>query len=174
MNKRSYLTFSLLFLINVLIAQTGNPAVKVIVTDTDNMPQNIPYLGEKVVILFYIDPNLQNINDPLSNALKVKNFSSAKFCAVGVVNCKDTWIPNSIIRTKARQKQEQNPKAVILLDKNNSLATGWSLGKCDNRTVIIIIGKDSKIKFLQSIRSQEESKKIIPVVLNIIEDNIDK
>jgi predicted transcriptional regulator len=174
MIKRLYLTFSVLLLINVLIAQPCNPAVKVMVTDTDNMPQNIPYLGEKVLTLFYIDPDVSNINEPLFNALKEKNFSALKFCTIGVVNCKDTWIPNSIIRTKAHQKQELNPKTVILPNKNNSLARGWGLGNCDNRTVVIVVGKDSKIKFSQSIKSREESKNIIPLVLKTIEDYIDQ
>lgn len=174
MNKRVHLTLSFFLLINVLIAQPGNLAVKVILTDTDNMPQNIPYLGEKMLLLFYIDPDVSNINEPLFNALKDKNFSVLKFCTIGVVNCKDTWIPNTIIRTKSRQKQVLNPKSIILLDKNNSLARGWGLGNCDNRSVVIVVGKDSKIKFSQSIKSQEESKNSIPIVLKTIEDSINQ
>ncbi|MFW5781526.1 MAG: hypothetical protein ACOCXD_03065, partial [Bacteroidota bacterium] len=85
------------------------------VIDPDNNPKDIPYLGEKVVMILYTDPDEKDVNDPLSNAVKAKKFPDAAYQGIGIANCKDTWIPDAAIRMKARQKQEQFPGSVILL-----------------------------------------------------------
>lgn len=142
--------------------------------DPNDKPKNIPSIGEKVVMIFYTDPDVKDVNDPLSNAVKAKNFAKDKYLGVGIANCKDTWIPNAGIRLKARQKEQQFPGSVILLDEKLLLAKTWELGDCNGSAVVIIVGKDSKVKFLKTIKSEEESKAIIPVVTKLIEDELGK
>lgn len=142
--------------------------------DGNNNPKSIPSFGEKLVVIFYTDPDEKDVNDPISNALKIKNYPKEKFVGLGIANCKDTWIPDAAIKMKARQKEKQFPGSSVLLDTKRIVSSAWGLGDCNNAGVIIIVGKDSKIKFIKSIKNQDESKATIPAVIKAIEENISK
>jgi predicted transcriptional regulator len=142
--------------------------------DPNDKPKNIPSIGEKVVMIVYTDPDVKDVNDPLSNAIKAKNYAKDKYQGIGIANCKDTWIPNAGIRFKARQKEQQFPGSVILLDEKLLLSKTWGFGDCNESGVVIIIGKDSKIKYLKSVKTPEDSKAIIAVVTKIIEEELVK
>ena len=75
---------------------------------------------------------------------------------------------------KARQKEKQFPGSIILLDTKRVLAGAWGLGDCNGIGVVILIGKDAKIKFIKNVKTQEESKALIPTVIKIIEENLAK
>jgi len=155
-------------------AAVGKVVSSVKLIDSKNNPKDIPFFGEKVIVLFYNDPDVKDVNDPLSEALKAKNFSKEKYVGIGIANCKDTWTPNSAIRMMVRKKEKQFPGTVILLDEDLSLAKAWGLGNCDGTSVVVVIGKDSKIKFVKKIKTQEESKLLIPTVVKIIQDELAK
>jgi len=137
--------------------------------DPNDNPKAIPGIGEKVVMILYTDPDVKDVNDPLSIAVREKKYSKDKYAGVGIANCKDTWIPNAGIRMKARQKEKDFPGSVVLLDEDYDLIKAWGLGDCDEKGVVIIIGKDKKIKYHKVISSQEESKSIIPAVIALLE-----
>jgi uncharacterized protein len=173
MNKAIVLSILLLCFNFSINAQNRKTIQQIKLVDLNGIPRNIPYLGEKVLILFYVDPDVKEITDPISDALDEKKYPINKFGAVGVVNCKDSWVPNKLITTGTQLKQEKYPESSILLDKNYILSTTWSLGMCDNVAKIVIVGKDSEIKFVKAIKSQDECKDIIPLVIKIIEDEIE-
>jgi len=155
-------------------ATIGNVVSSVKLIDSKNSPKSIPYFGEKTIVLFYNDPDVKDVNDPLSEALKAKNFSKEKYVGIGIANCKNTWAPNSAIRMMVRKKEKQFPGTLILLDEKLLLAKAWGLGDCDGISVVVVIGKDSKIKFVKKVKSQEESKVLIPTVVKIIQDELAK
>lgn len=139
------------------------------IIDPENEPAKIPYIGEKVVMILYTDPDEKDVNDPLSNAVKTKQYPEKTYQGIGIANCKDTWIPDAAIRVKARQKQEQFPGSVILLDEERELKKSWGLDDCNNKGVVIVIGKDGIVKYIHHVGSQEESKRITPEVLKVID-----
>jgi predicted transcriptional regulator len=166
------------FCINPLFPQSGGLIGRTVsslqLIDPDDNPKAIPAIGEKVIMILYTDPDEKDINDPLSNAVKAKNFPDSKYLAVGVANCKDTWIPNAGIRMKARQKQKQFPTSVVLLDEDKVLPKTWGLGNCDDMGVIIIIGKDRKVKYISYVKTQDQSREIIGPVIKILTEEIAK
>jgi predicted transcriptional regulator len=166
------ITFFLSALSLTIHAQVGKQVSNVQLGDVNNAAKNIPYLGNKVFTLFYVDPDVQDVTDPLSDALNAKKYPKEKYGAIGVVNCKDTWFPNSAILAKAKQKQNKFPESLILLDKNYTLTNSWGLGKCDNIAMIVVVGKDSKIKYIKAIKSKEEGHSIISDVLKVIDSEI--
>jgi uncharacterized protein len=169
------LFFAALCLVSLALnAQIGRAVTTVKLIDPNDKPKSIPYVGERVIALFYTDPDVKDVNDPLSDAIKAKNFPKDKYAGIGIANCKDTWLPNAGIRMKARQKEEQFPGSIIMLDENHTLSTAWALGSSDDAAVVVIIGKDSKIKYVKSIKNQDESKAMIAAVLKIIQDEIAK
>jgi predicted transcriptional regulator len=152
-------------------ATVGNSVTSQNLFDPNDNPKAIPFVGEKVLAVFYTDPDEKDVNDPLSDAIKAKNYPKDKYAGIGIANCKDTWIPDAAIRMKARQKERQFPGSIIMLDTERVLSKAWRLGNCNDMGVVIIIGKDSKIKFIKYVKTQAESKALITNVLKIIEDN---
>ncbi|MDP4208030.1 MAG: YtfJ family protein [Bacteroidota bacterium] len=170
--------FSLLF-VSALFAgqafgQVGKSVSPLQLIDANDKPKAIPSIGKKVIMIFYTDPDVKDVNDPLSEVVKAKGYPKDKYQAIGVANCKDTWIPNSGIRMKARQKEKQFPESLILLDENHTLAQAWGLGDCNGAGVVVIIGKDSKVKFVRNIKNAAESKAAISSVLKILDEEIAK
>lgn len=178
MRKQVFLSILLVSFIAIskLNGQQSAPIGKTVssigLVDPNDNPKAIPFIGEKVIAVFYTDPDAKDVNDPLSDALKAKNFPKEKYAGIGIANCKETWIPDAAIRMKARQKEKQFPGSIILLDSKRDLAKAWGLGDCNDMGVVIIIGKDRKIKFIKNIKNQEESKAIINTVVKIIQDEL--
>ncbi|MBX7203003.1 MAG: YtfJ family protein [Bacteroidia bacterium] len=179
MKKSIWLIITILCLnLHHLHAQTpvgiGSTIAPIIVKNTENQAKPIPFVGEKVLAIFYTDPDVKDINDQLSNAIKAKNFPAAKYQGIGIGNCADTWIPDALIRMKAKQKQEQFPGSVVLLDTDHVLSKAWGLRETNETGVFIIIGRDRKVKFISTVRKPEESKALIKEALKVLEEEINK
>ncbi|MEI7830295.1 MAG: YtfJ family protein [Prolixibacteraceae bacterium] len=159
-------------------AQTGDvvgkPMTSLMISDANNQPKQIPYVGEKVLLIQYTDPDVKDINDKLSEAVKAKKFDEKLYQGIGIANCKETWIPNAGIRMKARQKEKQFVGSVIMLDENRVLPTALGLGNCNEAGVILIVGKDKVIKYMKKITSEEESIKVTAEVVGLLEAEIKK
>jgi len=153
-------------------AYVGQAVDSLQLIDVYDNPKAMPYFGQKVISIMYTDPDVKDVNDPLSDAMNAKNYDKSKLCAMGIANCKDTWIPNAGIRMKAKQKQKQFPDSVILLDEKKTLSGAWQLGNCDETGVVIIIGKDKKIKYIKYVKSKAESKAITAEVLALLDKEI--
>jgi predicted transcriptional regulator len=172
---RKTMIAAVLFFNGMLQAQTltiGKTVSTVKIQNPDNSPANIPAIGQKVVALFYTDPDVKDINEPLTEAIKAKKYSPDKYVGVGIANMADTWLPNSVVRYVGRQKQAKYPASVIMCDDNHILSKAWGLGDCDDAGYLIIIGKDSKVKFIKAVKSTEDSKAIISSVLALIESDL--
>ena len=160
--------------IKLYAASVGQSVSGLKIIDVYDNPKVMPYFGQKVISIMYTDPDVKDVNDPLSNAMNAKNYDRKKLCAMGIANCKDTWIPNAGIRMKAKQKQKQFPDSVILLDEEKTLSSAWGLGNCNETGVVIIIGKDKKIKYIKYVKTRAQSSAIINEVLAIIDAEIKK
>ncbi len=157
-----------------LWSQQGQKVEALTLLDPNDQITKIPYVGEKVLMIVYTDPDVKDINDPLSNSIKQRNFNPSLYSAIGIANCEETWIPNAAIRMKAKQKAEQFEGSVILLDEDRILQKAWQLGDCNEKGVVIIIGKDKKIKYIKKVETKEESRKISSEVITIIEQEVKK
>ncbi len=152
----------------------GKSVVNVKIKTPNDKETEIPFLGSKVLAVFYTDPDVKDINDALTDAIKAKAFSSDKYKGIGIANCNETWLPNSLIRYAGRQKQSRYPNSIILVDEKGALSKAWELGDCNDVGYIIIVGSDSKIKFAKAVKSSSESKALIPSILSILEKEIHK
>jgi predicted transcriptional regulator len=78
-----------------------------------------PQYKGKVVVVFYADPGSKDLNNDLQNALKAARESGkidkTFYEGLGVVNVKDSILPNFVLRSIIKSKQEET-KAVILID----------------------------------------------------------
>jgi predicted transcriptional regulator len=152
----------------------GKTMSALMISDANNEPKAIPFVGEKVLLIQYTDPDVKDINDKLSDAVKAKKFDAKVYQGMGIANCKDTWIPNAGIRMKARQKEKQFVGSIVVLDEDHILPKALGLGDCNGIGVLIIVGKDKVIKYMKKITSEEESLKATPEVVKLLEEEIRK
>jgi predicted transcriptional regulator len=154
-------------------ASVGQALNNVEIRDSNNNPQSIPDFGKKVLTIFYVDPDAKDVTDPIADALKARKFPKDKYKGIGITNLKDTWKPNAIIRMVIRSKEKKyNTK--ILTDVDRSLAKNWGLGNCDDVAVVLVIGKDQKIKFIKKVGTAAEAGSLASTVVKLVEDEIGK
>ncbi len=153
---------------------TGKMMTSLMISDANNQPKQIPFVGEKVLLIQYTDPDVKDVNDKLSEAVKAQKFDQNKYQGIGIANCKDTWIPNAGIRMKARQKEKQFVGSVIMLDENLILANALGLGDCNGKGVLLVVGKDKVIKYMKMVATEEESQKATDEVVKLLEEEINK
>ena len=123
-------------------------------------------------MIFYMDVDARNVNNPLTEALKEKKYTKDKVSGLGIINCKDTWIPEALIRKGIQKSEKKSSESYVLLDTNHTLSKSWGLGGCNDRVVVIIIGKDSKIKFIKSLKSEDECKAIVATFLKTLDNEL--
>lgn len=141
-------------------ATVGQAVGNVSLFTSNNQPgAGIPDLGSKVLTVFYTDPDQRDLNEPLRDYLKAKNYPKDAYRGLGVANLKDTWIPNAVLRTMIRQK-ERKFNAVVLTDPSHILRNAWGLGAVNDRDVVIVIGKDRKVLYVNNgpVRGDEMRK----------------
>ena len=145
-------------------ASVGQALRNVKLFDSNNNPGKwIPDLGRKVLTVFYVDPD-STYNETLRDALKAQKLDKSKYRGMGVINLDDTWKPNSIVRVMIRKK-ERKFNSVILTDPSHILQKAWRLGNCNDKDVVIVIGKDRKVKYISRRRiSGAEIQKVVGIV----------
>jgi len=136
--------------------------------DANDAPAKIPDLGQKTLAIFYTDPDVKDQNDPFADYLKAANLPKATYRGMGIVNLKDTWLPNGLLRSLIRDKIKKY-NTTILTDPARILATNWGLGSCDDKSVVIVIDKNKKVLYTHkgAVPSSEFQK-----VLDIIKKSL--
>ncbi len=147
-------------------SEKGDTLKQVELQTFDGAAATIPDLGKKVIALFYSDADVADMNDPLADALKAKDFDKSLYRGMGVANLQDSKAPNFLIRSIVKGKVEKY-KSTILLDPNNALASAWGLGDCNNQSVVVVIGPDQKVKFLKKGAVKGED---LVAVVKLVED----
>jgi len=144
--------------------KVGSKVNPVKVKDANDKPALMPDFGKKVLTIFYTDPDVKDLNERFREVLKAKNYDKKKSRGFGVVNLKDTWKPNFIVRSVIRDKIKKF-NSLILTDTDHSLQKAWNLGNCDEKDVVIIVGKDKKVYYIKHTKmSEAEIKKGVKLV----------
>ncbi len=113
--------------------------------DLQNNVAKLPYFGEKNLVFFYIDPDKHKQNEAFTYEMEErKTATGPNIEGFGVLNLKDTMLPNGIIRTMARKRTEKN-NAIVLTDTDRTLSQAWGLGDCNNMFVLIVVNKKGEL-----------------------------
>lgn len=128
--------------------------------DLRNNPMKLPFFGEKNIIFFYIDPDKHKQNEEFTYEMERRHTATGpNIEGFGVLNLKDTMLPNGIIRAMARGRTEKN-NAIVLADDNRTLARAWGLGDCNNCFALIVVSKQGELIYCKkgelSKQEQEE------------------
>jgi len=134
---------------------------------TDGSSWSSQTLKGKVHVLFYVDPDEKDLNEPLVQALKKRHFDRKKYGTVAVINLAATWKPNVIIEALLKKKQKEFPDTTYVKDKKSVLVKEWNLA--DNNSDVLVFDKSGKLIY-QKFGKLSDSE--ISEVLKLIEKNL--
>lgn len=153
-------------------AEVGQVPSKVELKDNlggrlDGKPWSSDELKGKVHVLFYVDPDEKDTNNETSEALDKEKFPVEKFQSVAVINMAATFMPNFLISSSLKEKQEKYPRTLYLRDYKKVLIQEWRLA--DDSSDVLALDKSGKVIFRKDGKlTQEEIQKL----LIAIKDNL--
>lgn len=120
-------------------------------------------LKGKVFVLFYVDPDLSDLNNAASEALKAEKFSLEKYQSLAVINMAATWLPNFAIDGKLKAKQKDYPDTVYVRDLHKALVKEWKLA--DDNNDVIAFDQEGKVIFTHEGKlDAEKIKQLIEII----------
>ena len=120
-------------------------------------------LKGKIYTVFYVDPDEKDLNNPLADALKARKFDRKKVNSVAIINLAATWIPNVILETMLKKKQEKFPDTMYVKDKKKVLVNAWNLA--DDNSDILIFNQKGKLIYKKFGKvSDAEIKEVISLI----------
>ena len=125
-------------------------------------------ISEKVIVLFYVDPDESELNNHVSDALKAENYPKEKYGSIGMANMAATWLPNFAINMKLKSKQEKHKETVYVKDLDKTLVKKWGLS--DDNSDVIVFGKDGRV--LYSVDGKFTDAQVKEIV-KVVWDNLD-
>lgn len=174
MLERTLLIFTFIISHLVLFAQEepNKPILKrgdfiepIVVRDLKNNDYITPAIGEKVVLIFYADPDSPTANEDFINQIKQWKFNLEDFKAYGIVNLKDSKYPNGIVRfmiRMIRKRSKREAGALILTDPLRTVVSEWNTGDCNNSIGVLLLDNTGKVLFWKAGElTQEESDFVI-------------
>lgn len=156
MGRFSWLFLFFLLPVFAVTAQVGRKVCPITIYDAYNKPLQLPYLGEKHLLLFYVDPDHPSQNKELRNYFKKHPFTDENIESYGIVNLKDApLLANSLLRFMIR-KEIAGTQAYVYNDPDNTLSRAWKLGNVNNKFVVLWINPECTIEFFKAGQLTEE------------------
>ena len=89
----------------------------------DGKPWSSEELQGKVQVVFYVDPDEKDTNNPASEALEKEKFPPDKFQSWAIINMAATFMPNFAINSALEKKQKLYPRTLYVRDLKKVLVT---------------------------------------------------
>ena len=129
----------------------------------DGKPWSSDGLKGKVHVLFYVDPDEKDTNEDASEALKKEKFPAEKYQSVGIINMAASFMPNFLISSSLKEKQEKYPTTLYLRDYKKVLVQQWELA--DDSSDVLAFDKSGKVIFRKDGKlTPEETQKLIKAI----------
>lgn len=129
--KLTLLTFlSLLWFSNIIFA-VETPSYLTLEGERGGRLNGSPWSSDelrgKVTILFYVDPDHRDLNKPLADRLNQQDFPDSKALSMVIINMAATWVPDMILQSLLKEKQDQYPETLYINDFQKVLVNEWGL-----------------------------------------------
>ena len=114
--KKIFILF-LILVVSSMAIEVGAVPKAVTIDDenggkVDGSAWNSSMLKGKIYTVFYVDPDKRDLNNPLADAIKAKQFDRSKVNSVAIINLAATWLPNVFIESKLTEKQKKFPPTI--------------------------------------------------------------
>jgi YtfJ family uncharacterized protein len=123
----------------------------------------------KVSAFFYVDPDVSDLNDAASEAMKAEAFPLDQYQSFAVINMAATWKPNFAINSRLKKKQEQYPNTIYVRDNEKVLVEAWGIS--DENNCLLVFDKQGQLVFRKDGQLDEAE---IKTMIEIIHDNLTK
>lgn len=133
----------------------------------DGRPFSSETLTDKVHVIFYVDPDEKDLNNPFSDALKAEDFDRSRFASVAVINMDATWLPNIALDSALEEKQEQFPDTLYVKDLHKKGVEVWRVA--DDNSDVIITDKAGKVLY---VYEGKVPKKDFGMLIQLIKENL--
>jgi hypothetical protein len=100
----------------------------------------------KVFVLFYVDPDFSDLNNPATEALKAEKFTKDVYQSIAVINMGATWLPNFAIDGKLKDKQKAYPDTIYVRDIHKLLVKEWKLA--DDNSDVVVFDQEGKVLYV--------------------------
>ena len=135
----------------------------------DGAPFKSDLLRGKVTVLFYVDPDKKDLNEPFVEKLKAQKFDRSRYRSVAVINMEATWMPNFAIAAALKSKQKRYPDTIYVKDMVKKGVEVWQMA--DDDANIAVIDPKGTVLYARSGKIPEEE---FETILSIIERQIGK
>jgi predicted transcriptional regulator len=125
-----------------------------------------PRFKGKVLYVAYVDPDEKDTNNHVEDTLKRERDSGgldkARYEGFGIVNLKASNLPNFIIKSSIKSKQEKTG-AVILLDYDYTILNLW--GVKNDSSDVVVLDKERICRYVYNGKlPPEELAKMIQII----------
>jgi predicted transcriptional regulator len=125
-----------------------------------------PQFQGKVLYIAYVDPDEKDTNNHVEDALKKEKESGAldkaRYEGFGIVNLKASGLPNFIIKSSIKSKQEKTG-AIILLDYDYAILNLW--GVKNDSSDVVVLDKERICRYIFNGKlPPEELAKMIKII----------
>ena len=110
--------------------------------DLNGDPTQLPYWGEKNLMIFYIDPDHHKQNEDFTTDMEENHRVEGE----------------NLFGFGARKRTASNG-ATVLADQNNTLRDAWQLGDCNNMFVLLLVSKEGDLVFMRKGPLSDADKK---------------
>jgi predicted transcriptional regulator len=120
-----------------------------------------------------VDPDEQDLNEPFNEVIDKavdvdKRINKEYFKGFGIVDCKSTWKPNSLIRIIAGNKAKKYD-TTILFDYDGTLQRLWGLPKDSYSVIILDKNRICKAIYKGKI-PDSEIEKVIQLIIGLTKE----
>jgi YtfJ family uncharacterized protein len=120
-------------------------------------------LKGKIHVLFYVDPDEKDTNNETSEALDKEKFPAEKFQSVAIINMAATFMPNFLISSSLKEKQEKYPRTLYLRDYKKVIVQEWKLA--DDSSDVVAFDGSGKVIFRKDGKlTPEEINKLVKAI----------
>lgn len=129
----------------------------------DGTPWSSEEMKGKVHVLFYVDPDEKDTNNDTSEALDKEKFPKEKFQSVAIINMAATFMPNFLISSSLKEKQEKYPRTIYVRDYKKVLVKEWKLA--DDSSDVLAFDRQGRVIFKKDGKlTPEEIQKLLKVI----------
>jgi predicted transcriptional regulator len=163
--------FALVWTVSVVVAaelKVGDKASDFKLKDSTGKEYTLedPRFKGKVLYVAYVDPDEKDTNNHVEDELKKEKDSGgldkARYEGFGIVNLKASMMPNFLIKSAIKSKQEKTG-AVILLDYDYAILNLW--GVKNDSSDVVVLDKERICRYVYNGKlPPEELTKMIQII----------
>ena len=125
-----------------------------------------PQFKGKVLYIGYVDPDEKDTNNHVEDALKKEKeaggLDKTRYEGFGIVNLKASLMPNFLIKSAIKSKQEKTG-AIIILDYDYTILNQWGLK--NDASNVVVLDKERICRYVNSGKlPSEELAKMIQII----------